>query len=403
MGQGRLYRRMRERIPHILGIGLVTGAMDELRKLPIDLDADASMDALMGGAVVLLNSLFVAFFLILAISATERRDAMGKRRVWLMMLVVGLAAYAASAAVVQFTALLGRFGHIRNVDDLRGLFMHILWTSLAVGALSAAYFTGCEREQEAATRVWEATLEHLDSERHMLEAQLNAMKARVEPAFLVETIGKIEALYRRDVAVAEQRLEDLIAYLRAALPQLHDTDSTLGDELALAAAYLRLYADHFHDGLEWVADVDGRMHGLHFPPMALLPLVDDALRRAMSLDAAHLSLVIRLRTDGNSFSLTVTDNCALARLANSSHGFQQRRNPHRQASQTGAGCCSCSPASVRLRWRRRGRRTPPRSVPARIRSSLKTTRSACSNTCRDRGWASAARAATSIPRMSRCN
>ncbi|MES2148758.1 MAG: histidine kinase [Pseudomonadota bacterium] len=287
--------------------------MDEFRKLPLDLDTNVPISTLLSGVGVVVNSLFVTFFLILAISAAELHAGPGKQRPWRMAGTVVLTALAASAVSVQFSIGLGALGFNPNITDFRGLFIHIVWTSLAVGALSAAYFAGWEREQEVAAQMWDARLERMDGERQLLESQLNVMKSRIEPSFLVGMISKIEALYRRDTGRAEQCLEDLIAYLRAALPQLHGTDSTLGDELALAAAYVRLHADDFREGLEWIADVNARMVDVHFPPMALLPLVDDALQRAVSLSAERLALQIRLHTEGRRFFLTVADNCPLAR------------------------------------------------------------------------------------------
>jgi len=316
----RFHTRLQKRGPHILAIGLATGAVDELRKLPLDLDANTPLEILLSGAGVFFNSLFVTFFLILAITAIEISPVTGMRRTLLMTCVVGLTAAAASAVVTYLSFLRSETGLNFNIDNFYGLFMHIFWTSLVVGALSVLYYIVWEKEQEVAEQMWAARLEQMDGERHLLESQLNAMKSRVDPAFLVGTIGKIEALCRRDSAIAAQRLEDLIAYLRAALPQLHGTHSTLGDELALAEAYLRLHADELRGGVEWRDNVDEGMHAMHFPPMALLPLVDDALRRAVSLAVVQLGLQIRLQCDGQRFWLTVADNCAPTLLDGAPNG-----------------------------------------------------------------------------------
>jgi sensor histidine kinase YesM len=306
----RFRHRLQERVPHIVAIGLAMGAVDELRKLPLDLDANPPLEILLSGAGVFFNSLFVTFFLILAITAIETSPVTGMRRTALMTGAIGLAAAAASAAVSYLSFLRSESSLNYNVDDFYGLFLHIFWTALVIGALSVLYYLVWEKEQEVAEQMWAARLEQMDGERHLLESQLNAMKSRVEPAFLIGTIGKIEALCRRDSASAAQRLEDLIAYLRAALPQLRGTHSTLGDELALAEAYSRLRADDIGGGVGWRVNVDAGIRAMHFPPMALLPLVDDALLRAVSQAIVRLELQIRLHSDGQRFSLTVADNCA---------------------------------------------------------------------------------------------
>lgn len=216
MPPSRFYKRLQQRLPHILVFGLAVGAVDELRKLPIDLDANTPLEIVLSGAGVFFNSIVVTFFLILAITAIEMRPMTGVRRASLMTVVVGLTAAAASALTTHLSFMRSATGFNFNIDDFYGLFMHIFWTALVVGALSVLYFIVWQKEQEVAEQMWAARLDQMEGERRLLESQLIAMKSRVEPAFLVGAIGKIEALCGRDSAVAAQSLDDLIAYLRAA-------------------------------------------------------------------------------------------------------------------------------------------------------------------------------------------
>jgi hypothetical protein len=206
--------QLKKRLPHILAFGLAMGAVDELRKLPLDLDANRPLEIALSGAGVFFNSLFVTFFLILAITAVEVRPLTGLRRNALMAAAICLTAAAASAVVTYLSFLRSANGLNINIDDFQGLFMHLFWTSLVVGVLSTVHFIVWQKEQEVAEQMWTARLEQMEGERRLLESQLNAMKSRVEPAFLVGAIGKIEAMCSRDSATAAQSLDELIAYLR---------------------------------------------------------------------------------------------------------------------------------------------------------------------------------------------
>jgi LytS/YehU family sensor histidine kinase len=130
------------------------------------------------------------------------------------------------------------------------------------------------------------------------------MKARVDPDFLFRMIGDVQRLYRADVDAAEQRLEDFIEYLRAALPQMRGGATTLGEEVRLAAAYVRLHDESFEGRLDATFDVEESLADAQFPPMALLPLVDDALRRA----SGKLVLKVAARRTGEGLTVTVTDD-----------------------------------------------------------------------------------------------
>jgi len=127
-------------------------------------------------------------------------------------------------------------------------------------------------EFEAALRQ-RVTLEH-----QVLESRLSAMQAQVEPRFLFDTLVDIEALYERDPPRAAGNLDRLIGYLRAALPRLRESGSTVGAELELVRAYLEVVTA-LHDGrpqLSVAISDDCRQH--RFYPMLLLPLVQRAVR-----------------------------------------------------------------------------------------------------------------------------
>jgi hypothetical protein len=210
----QFHMQLKNRVPHILALGLAMGAVDELRKLPLDLDANSPLEMVLSGAGVFFNSLFVTFFLVLAITAVESRPLTGARRNVLMAAAVALSAAVSSALVSYLSFLRSETGLNFNIDDFNGLFMHIFWTALVVGALSVLYFIVWQKEQEVEEQMWAARMEQIEGERRLLESQLNAMKSRVEPVFLVAEIGQIEAVCSRDSDSAAQKLDDLIAYLR---------------------------------------------------------------------------------------------------------------------------------------------------------------------------------------------
>ena len=73
-------------------------------------------------------------------------------------------------------------------------------------------------------------------------------------------------------------LDELIAFLRAALPRLRNASSSVPREAELARAYARLQAlaGAFDAGM--TLEVSADLMDARFPPGVLLPLLDDALR-----------------------------------------------------------------------------------------------------------------------------
>ncbi len=320
MWSEELRQKLRERMAHVLVLGFGLTAMEEFRVLPVLLETASAGKMLSSALLIFLNSLVIPFLLITIITAVEQTCLVRNHRVLVLMTTVIMASVISALLGITSTIYLdGWAGNALSGEgaDLLGLFFHLLWISLSVGLLAAAYFTVWERGQQSATRLRAAELERQGIERQVVESRLNVMKARVEPEFLFLSIGEIQRLYRTDAPAAERHLEDLIAYLRAALPQMRGAASTLGDELHLVSTYLRLHEDAYAGQLDWSFDVDDSLQSLNFPPMALLPLVDDALRRAATLTEPVLALqvrAVRLANATERIAVEVMDNCAVSRV-----------------------------------------------------------------------------------------
>jgi len=77
-------------------------------------------------------------------------------------------------------------------------------------------------------------------------------------------------------------LKSLINYLRAAMPRLQEGGMpALHDEIELVRAYLDLMHLRMPDRLAVHIDVEPALLGLRFPPMALLTLVENAVRHGI--------------------------------------------------------------------------------------------------------------------------
>ena len=68
-------------------------------------------------------------------------------------------------------------------------------------------------------------------------------------------------------------LDQLIVYLRAALPQMRSSTSTLGQEVRLARAYLAIERIRLQGSLEIGFAVPAHLTAVAFPPMVLLPAI----------------------------------------------------------------------------------------------------------------------------------
>lgn len=150
-------------------------------------------------------------------------------------------------------------------------------------------------------------LERSRLEHDALDARLRLLQAQVEPHFLFNTLANVQALVDAGSPQAPNLLASLIAYLRAAVPRMHEPATTLGQELELVRAYLELMRMRMPDRLEFALEVEPAANAVQCPPMTLLTLVENAVRHGIdpSEQGGRIDVDVRLR-DGRCL-LRVTD------------------------------------------------------------------------------------------------
>lgn len=124
-------------------------------------------------------------------------------------------------------------------------------------------------------------LQRSELQRDAVEARLRLLQAQVEPHFLFNTLANVRELVDTGSPQASAVLGSLIAYLRAAMPRLQDTATTLAQEVDLVRAYLELMQMRFPDRLQYAIDVQPAALALRCPPLTLLTLVENAVRHGI--------------------------------------------------------------------------------------------------------------------------
>jgi sensor histidine kinase YesM len=118
-------------------------------------------------------------------------------------------------------------------------------------------------------------------QRQLVQARLKLLQAQIEPHFLFNTLAAVDYLIETDARRASVMQKTLIAYLRAALPQMREGSSQLGREFNLIRPYLELLKMRIEERLEFSFDVPQGLHSAVFPPMMLQSLVENAIQHGI--------------------------------------------------------------------------------------------------------------------------
>ena len=236
---------------------------------------------------MILVALINAYSLLLAVMLADRAVDRGAARLpaYATAVLTGIGAGTAAGWLLN-TFVIGALLPITGVfaEKLRinprvvftvGASVWFEWITL--GALATFVYADRREVRRIAAKLRAVQDERLARVRRQLESDLLAMQARVEPQFLFDTLGDVERLYETDPPSAALMLDSLIAFLRAAMPQVRETTSTLEQELDLAFAYLSIQGIRSGTPVHCEAQLPDELRAARMPPMILVPLLDQAM------------------------------------------------------------------------------------------------------------------------------
>jgi hypothetical protein len=170
-----------------------------------------------------------------------------------------------------------------------------LYSLLFVGAIAFAWRV--ERTNELLAQ---AEIARSRSEALFDQAEFASLQGVVHPAFVLRALDEMQRGYATDAAAADRLLDQLVAFLRLAMPAVRSGRSTLGAELAIARSYTHLCLALEPQAASWQWDIDGALDDATFPPLLLLPLLDALATRSWS------KTMLRLEAQGDQADAVLT-------------------------------------------------------------------------------------------------
>ncbi|MEO8752025.1 MAG: histidine kinase [Casimicrobiaceae bacterium] len=181
------------------------------------------------------------------------------------------------------------------------------WRWIPVVTIAAVIFLHDRRTAAALAVAHQATVTRLALEQQAVETQLRILHSQIEPHFLFNTLATIRRLQHTDPVRARETMTGFIHYLRAAMPGLRVTETTLGCEMALIRAYLDVLSTRMEERLRVTIDVPDGLLDRRLPPLSLATLVENSIKHGLASLPEGGSLDIRARIDGDRLTVRVAD------------------------------------------------------------------------------------------------
>jgi sensor histidine kinase YesM len=173
-------------------------------------------------------------------------------------------------------------------------------TTYAAGVGLGLTFQGFERERLRQQR--EGQLEVVAR-----EAELQAIKAQLQPHFLLNSLNSVLALIRHDPAAAELMLGRLASLLHGVFDRLDQQFVPLAPELDMVRDYLEVERMRFDDRLRFEIRLDANAGAVLVPPLLLQPLVENAVKHGIEPHTRAGTITINARLADGRLQIAITD------------------------------------------------------------------------------------------------
>ncbi len=246
---------------------------------------------------------------------TGQVDAQGKRRRTVMAIGVTVRPAEATASALDDARAAERQG-TRDADGrlrpevriANGISSALISFWLAGGVA----LWGWRRERQGlAALARERELAQAMAQRREAELKLSVLAAQVEPHFLFNTLAGVRSAIATDPGRASAMIDQLVDYLRAAIPRLRSDGSaqaTVGGQFEIVRAYLALMSARM-PRLQTRVHAPPDLLQAHCPPLMLISLAENAIKHGVEpkMGAAQVQVLAEHTAEGQ-LSLTVLDD-----------------------------------------------------------------------------------------------
>jgi two-component system LytT family sensor kinase len=235
-----------------------------------------------------------------------------------LVVVLGAAiVFALAWAALRLTLFMVMTGEEGLWSDFGGwlfpsLFVFFTWAALYHGI---KYYQFLQREHEVAVRAESAqrqeALRRIKAETEAKEAQMHLLRYQLNPHFLFNTLNSVSALVTSGRADdANRMLLNLSTFLRFSLEQERVSMTTLREEITALELYLDIEKVRFSDRLELILQIAPEAYRCNVPSLLLQPLVENAVKYAISKSETGGVIQIAASTNGSALNISVEDSGA---------------------------------------------------------------------------------------------
>jgi sensor histidine kinase YesM len=140
------------------------------------------------------------------------------------------------------------------------------------------------------------------------QAELQSLRAKINPHFLYNALNSIASLATTDAQKTEQMALALSDFFKYAINRDQKQLNTISEELNATRTYLEIEKVRFGDRLNFEIDCPSEFLEIQIPQLLIQPLVENAIKHGLSKITEKGNIKISLQKQGNYLQIRVYDN-----------------------------------------------------------------------------------------------
>jgi two-component system, LytTR family, sensor kinase len=226
-------------------------------------------------------------------------------------------------------------------DQIPLLSMNFVFSAL-FGTIAVIYYTLRANVERMASQLKEKELNEERLIRTKMEAELQALQAKINPHFLFNTLNSIASLISENPKAAESTVEKLSELFRYTLKSAEKNLVSVAEELEIVRTYLEIEKVRFGERLQYEITCDAAVRDFMIPALIIEPLVENSIKHGISSEIHGGKISVEVRASGGNCLISVIDNGKGMDNATRANGFGLRSVDERLQLKYG------SSASLRL-------------------------------------------------------
>jgi len=151
-------------------------------------------------------------------------------------------------------------------------------------------------------------LETLKLKDQLMQAQLDALHAKINPHFLYNSLNSIAGLALTDGHKTRKMAILLSQFFRYSINRENSNLTTVKEEMGMTETYLEIERVRFEERLNYEICIEPGLEEFKIPRFILQPLVENSVKHGLKGNLQELFIGIHARYEGKKLSLSVQDN-----------------------------------------------------------------------------------------------